>query len=321
MAVKSVEEFKKLHLKDVKKKIKEQRKKIDIKIEIVKESRHPDTFKSIVQEKLDKDGLSYSSLKSFRESPISFIEYLTREKKPKTPSLILGSVADEIVTNQKGFHKKIFVMPEKVSAKSNEGKAIKELYEELNQGLLVVDEETFEKGYEIAESVWKNDDSRFYLERTKRFQVPLRFKHRETGYFLRGFIDMESEEEPRDHEYFIADLKTVQVNKGHQLDWPRQVINFWYNGQTGVYTMGYKYKWKFPSFVHIVVETSPPYNVNVFRATQDMITGAQEEIQNLLLSFKYCHENNLWHKSYDFVRDEALSYFSMDVPAYYKPRM
>lgn len=304
---------------EIQKRVKKSKKEIDERISKIPEARHED-YSAIVREKIENGGgLSYSSLKRFIESPISYIHYLTAPQKEKTPSLILGSVVDILLTDVANFHEKIFMIPEAVNRRTNEGRQIWEMYQTLAEGKMVIDPEIYQKAVEISEAAWKNDDVRFYLERVARFQVPLRFIHRKTKLPIRGFIDFESEEEPKDHEYFIGDLKTGV--SAHENDYPRDYVKWWYNGQVGTYTMGYKYKWKFPAFIHVVVETSEPYNSNVFRIDSEEITEAQAEVQNAIVSFKYCFDNNLWHKSYDFVRDEALRYASLKRPGYYKPKL
>ena len=183
-------------------------------------------------------------------------------------------------------------------------------------GRSILDEELFYECIAIAEALWKNDDCRYYMERMKTPQKYIKFVHRETGIKMRGILDWDSEEDNPEFQFFIADLKTSRDASTE--GFVKEAAKLWYNGQVGVYTMAYKYKWKFPDFIHVVVETKHPYNSNLFRASDKYITEAQEELHNALMAFKYCMDNNLWHKSYNFILDGVLRYHEMKLPGYYK---
>lgn len=315
--VKSIDEFRDILRPGAMKKAAEHKKGL---IEMIDKRRDPEIvdYHDIVAAKLEKDGVSYSALKRFRQSPMSYIDYLTTPFV-QTPAMVLGDVLDVIVTTPEKFEELFFIVPEDFAKRSNEAKALYSLYMDMADGKTLIDNDTFQTALNMTESVYRNEDSRFYLDRMAQSQVWVNFKHRETGLKVRGILDWVSEEEPTDHMQFIVDFKTT-VSAAPE-DWPRQVAKYWYNGQIGLYTMAYKYnKWQFPDFIHVCIESSEPYNVNCFRSDPGMVKEAQEEVHNTLMAFKYCFDNNLWHKSYDFLRDGVLHYDSLKMPGYYKSK-
>lgn len=314
--VPSIEEFMVMYEKKVKKTIKEHGEIIDSVLTDIKSATAKD-FSEVVKNKVEKDGVSYSSLKRFRESPLNYIEYLTTPFT-QTPAMLKGSVLDCVLTTPDKFDETYFIIPEEVNKRSNEGKAIYQLYVDLAKNRTVITKELFQECVDMAKALNVNSDTRYYIDRMKNPQKWFNFVHKESGLKVRGVLDWESEEDNPEFQYFVADLKTTAV--GDREGFLRQAVKFWYNGQVGVTTMAYKSKWKFPDFIHIVVENSPPYNCNVFRSSSKYIEDAQREVHNTLMAFRYCLDNNLWNKSYDFVRHEALRYEAMELPGYYKPK-
>ena len=314
--VKSIEEYKSDFAPRAKEVLSNFQEVLLNRLEEIKNAK-PEDHSELVKAKIERDGVSYSALKRFRESPLSYIEYLTTSFQ-QTPAMMLGDIVDILVTQPKQFEKKFFIMPEEVSRRSNEGKGLFAAYEELAEGKTVVSNEMFETAVKMAESLLKNSDSKYYLERTTKFQKWVKFKHRETGLKVRGIVDGESEEEPKDFNHFVIDLKTAR--SADPDNYSRDAFKLWYNGQFGAYGMAYRYKWQFPEFIHVVVESSPPYNVNVFRVDPETMKEAQEEVHNTLMAFKYCYDNNLWHKSFNFLRDDVLRYDALKKPGYYRPK-
>ena len=138
MAVASIEEEMELQRKLVAEKVKYFKDDFSGKINDIQNA-EPEDFSSIVQDKLDKGGgVSYSSLKRFRESPLSYIHHL---KTPfvRTPAMLLGSVVDDLITNKDKFWKNWFIIPEKPNLRSNAGKATMALYREIAGKAEVID--------------------------------------------------------------------------------------------------------------------------------------------------------------------------------------
>lgn len=320
--VPSIEEFMKVHRKAVKDRVEEYQKSLDLKLDKIKDQKMPD-YSQLVQDKLDKDGLSYSGLKKFRESPITYIQYLQDQlagEVKTTPAMFEGNVLDCMVTEPEEFNKRYFLVPEKIPNRSNEQKAINQLYMEFADKQAVLEPELFDKCIGMASAIWANEDAKIYLERMAKTQVKISYVHKPTGYKLRGILDGQSVREPEKFDPFILDLKKNKSADAGQFF--RDAANLWYNGQVGNYTLWASMTGWWPDFIHVVVEPVKPYNVNVFRSApgSKYMRQAQLEFHNTLLAFQHCHRNNWWHKSFDFIRDEQLNYEAMETPGYYKPK-
>ena len=325
--VPSVEEYKKLLRNDMKKKVADFQKGLANRLEEVRDPKIPDEWAQIVKDKIERDGLSYSSLKRFRESPYAYVQYLIQQLEgeddgEETESLYTGSLIDTLITEPHKFDERYFVVPEKVSRQSNQGKAVNELYEELADGKQVLTSEDLDDAYELVEALYLNEDARYYLDRIHNPQLFFSFVHKATGLKIRGAFDWEGPlKDPRDHREgpeYIVDLKTAADASSDGFPRKTWAGDLWYRGQVGVYLLYYKSRWQFPDFYQVAVENKKPYNVNVFRVPDDYRKEAIDEVEFLLQSFKHCMDNNLWHKSYNFERLNGPRYSILDVPRFHR---
>lgn len=312
----SIDEEMKARKAEILEKVKIFREKFNERIEDISKA-VPEDYSSLVHEKIEAGkGVSYSSLKRFRDSPLSYIEYLMTPFQ-RTPAMLLGSVVDDLVTNKEKFWENWFIIPEKPNLRTNAGKAEMELYREIAGNAEVIEEELFNEAVIISEALYKNEKVRYYLEKVEKTQEWISFTHKETGLKVRGIIDFESYKDQDEYKHFIADLKTARSAKDE--DFIRDGAKLWYNGQVGIYTLAKKaVSFEFPDFYHIVVETKSPYNTNVLKSDRKYIDVCQMEVHNTLMAFKYCLDNNLWHQSYEFVRNQAMMHGNMVLPAYYR---
>lgn len=256
--------------------------------------------------------VSYSSLKHFRSSPAHYVEYLLSEKKD-TEATMLGKVVHMMILQPERVDEDVFIMPE-LNLRTNADKATKARLLEENKGKLLITKDTYLLAIEITKSVYRDKDAMYYINRLIRTEFRLEWTDPETKLKSVGYVDGASD--PDDTDFFILDLKTT--NDAEKDSFIRSAANFEYHLQCGGYMLGYKRRYfAFPDFIWIVVETSAPYGVNVFRADPKYIQEAQEEYQNTLLAFKYCMDNNEFHKTYDFHRFN-LAYNRMELPKYVK---
>ena len=267
----------------------------------------------LVEKEIQNRQLSYSSMKAFQKSPQHFVEYLFGEKKEKTPALILGSLFDIMLLTPERFEDAIAIMPE-INRRTKAGKEEYESFLEASEGKLVVDEEMIETANKMIDSFLRNDDAMYYFERMKFKQVKVEWIDHATKLKCKGYYDGESDIE--DPDYFISDIKTAA--DADEDEFIRSAYKFGYHLQTGAYTSAAKQRYfKFPDFIHIVIEKSEPFAVNVFRASKEYIAQSQENWHNTLKAFKYCRDNRLWHLGHEFHR-LGLKYNQMNLPGYHK---
>lgn len=96
-------------------------------------------------------------------------------------------------------------------------------------------------------------------------------------------------------ENYIVDLKTTGGGNSRYNEFQREVEKYHYYMQAAIYIDimenedGLK-----RDFYFVVVETTPPYLNNVFRASADMIEAGRYLYRELIKLHKYCVKNNNW---------------------------
>lgn len=269
----------------------------------------------IIKESLKKRPLSYSAMKEFQKSPQHFFAYITKERKPATPAMIQGSIFDVMLLTPDRFDDMYHVMP-KIDKRTKVGKAEYANQLEICGDKFPITPEQFDTSINMLKSITKNEGAMDYINRFKFNQTKIEWKDHETGLNCIGYYDGESDIE--DQDYFISDIKTAQ--DASEDKFIRDAHNYGYHLQTGAYTSAAKQRFfKFPDFIHIVIESSAPYAVNIFRASSNYLEQSQNEWHETLKAFKYCLENNLWHMSYEFHR-LSVPYNQMNLPGYFKPK-
>jgi PDDEXK-like domain of unknown function (DUF3799) len=291
--------------------------------------------------------LSYSSLKQFT-TPAHFVEYL-RQKKEVTPAMRFGNLVDCLVLTPDDFPDKYIIVPEDMPARPSSasyetfergGKnaphvlsAIKRWQEfeamvqeqenAINTAAIdqaaaaglppprtkrieVITQEWFKEALLIANRVHTNPVSKKYLAMIEQTQVRMKWRNRETDLPVVGFIDGDSPS-------VIVDFKTAE--DASREGFISQAYKLGYHIQCGAYLDGAAtLQHRYPDYVNIVVEKSPPYGVAVYRADKDYIKLGSAHYQFLLQSILYCKENNLWHETYEY--NKPFGYHHLELPAW-----
>lgn len=271
-------------------------------------------YDALVRETLVKRPLSYSSLKAFQNSPQHYIEYITKERTPPTDAMKQGLIFDVMLLTPWEFEKKFIVQP----AIDRRTKAGKEAYADLLQaaeGKTIIKQDQYDIALDMVKSLFKNADAMKYVNRFKFAQNKIEWTDPGTKLKCIGYYDGESD--VNDKDYFICDIKSAQ--DASEEEFIRAAHKFGYHLQAGGYTSAAKARYfKFPDFIHVVVETKKPYPVNVFRAPSKYIEQSQSDWTETLKAFKFCLDNNYWFMSYEFHR-LALPYCETRLPGWYKP--
>ncbi len=259
--------------------------------------------------------LSYSSLKAFRKSPKHYVEYLT---KPfvQTDAQILGSLIECLLLEKEKFKTRYQVFV-KATGTGSVAKN-RESYElaSRNKKTLITAEMLKSAEYAV-ESIMSVDMSKQIIEGISKTQIRLSWTDKKRNLPLIGYVDFESNVWG---EMFAVDLKTTGTSADPD-DIAKQIIQWEYNLQTGTYLTGYhQAKYKFPYFIFLFVETKSPYNVSVNFCDTKFCEQAKKEFDGTLTAFRYCMDKNKFHEGYEFRLAEAMDYFSLQMPRWYKPK-
>lgn len=259
--------------------------------------------------------LSYSAMKEFAQSPQHFIEYISKKRKDPSDAMIQGTIFDVMLLTPDDFEKTFHIMP-KIDKRTKIGKAEYAHQLEICEGKTVITQEMFDTALAMLKSIVVNKDAMYYIDKFKFNQTKMEWVDHATKLKCIGYTDGESDIEDKD--YFICDIKTAR--DGSENGFIRAAHDFGYHLQTGAYTSAAKQRFfKFPDFIHVVIENTSPYAVNVFRSSSEYIEQSQNEWHETLKAFKFCLENNFWHMGYEFHR-LGVSYNQINLPGYFKAK-
>lgn len=266
----------------------------------------------------DERPLSYSSLKAFQKSPQHFVRYMTEKKQP-TPAMEFGNMVDCLILTPDEFDKKFVSIPEglkkpsitQINAKNPSDETIIQVqkwnaWAEENKGKKWVSADDIAEAKMLAEKTFKNEKAAELLSRVVSTQHKIEWRDPETFLPMVGYIDAVG-------DTFIADLKTA--SSGDPETFARQAYDMGYHIQCGAYLEAMKIKrGMFPDFYFIVVETTAPNNITIYKADKDFIELGIEQYKYLLLEIKMCDETDQWHKGYEF--HTPTGYFQLSLPGW-----
>lgn len=279
---------------------------------------------------LAKRPLSASSLKHFRESPKHYIHYIT-EKRVDKPEWALGRLVECMILEPEKLDKKYcFPTMEKpnMSYTTKLAKEIAEWNKIIETAVLnkqtVIDPDMQKLARKMADSALQTEETRYYIDRIAKFkngrkviQEKLEWVDKKTKLPIIGYLDFKAEIEGTE---IIIDIKTDK--DGNPDDFNRGAINKDYQVQVGAYLEGYRNKYfSFPEFMFMVIEKVKPYDAIMMHCDQKFIEASKAEFNHLLTSFRYCMDNDLFHKGRAFWRPEGMNYFNMEIPRYKKMRL
>ena len=260
--------------------------------------------------------LSYSSGKHFRRSPLHYKHYITEPRKAPSDAMLIGSATDIIVLQPELFDKKIRVY-RKFSKRSNADKERwQEMMVEANTNKFTwITEEIHESAKCCAGALTDNIEARKYIDHKGRVQVRIDRVDKEHNIPIVGYLDFEAYDQE-----VIVDIKTgADVRPDKHIKQTYGDLEYYL--QWGCYLDHYQKKYfKFPSFVHINVETTAPYGVSVMVVEPKDEEFGKAEWRGTLKAFRYCLDNKLFWQSYEFWLFGTRDHYALRKPGWLKPK-
>lgn len=266
--------------------------------------------------------LSYSSLKQFQKSPQHFVEYRLTKPQPSA-AMEFGNIIDVMILTPDDYERKYVVMPADLqrpganilNAKNPSAESLKKIeawnnWTSQNEGKKWITPEDYELARFLSEKTFANEKAKELLDRVVRTQDKMEWTHKGTGLPMIGYKDGTG-------DTFIMDLKTS--TDGSPENYPTNAFKFGYHIQGGAYLDYESQRGKFPDFFHLVVETTAPYNISVYKMSEQFIALGKQEYEQLLQSFKFCMENDMWYMGYEF--HTATGYHHLDLPSWAKNKI
>ena len=216
-----------------------------------------------------KDYLSYSQLKAFAKSPNHYLAYLEQVFEP-TPQMTLGSALHSQLLTPDLFLEQ-YAVAQKHDRRTKAGKAAAEEQDKLLEGKTVMTEEQMDIIRKIVDAVLLNSHSQQTLQQSQGFEVEkFGVIH---GERFKAIADMVG-------DTWVADLKTCAdaspegfMRAAHNLD---------YHLQAAIYRAVFGVS----DFYWIAAETSAPFNVQVYKQSEEAKLFSDRKLYNLVQAYQ-----------------------------------
>lgn len=229
------------------------------------------------------NGISKSGLDLIAKSP-----FLYRYRPPQVPTkaMLIGSAFHTATLEPFSFTEQFAVAPE-VNARTNAGKAELELFARANEGKTILAKEDAEKVGAMAKAVRSHQLAAALLSEGEA----------ETSIFHRDEITGELVKVRPDWmvEDLLVDLKSTEDATPEAFS--KSCWNYRYHVQAAFYldvanaAFG---RQRFNSFIFIVCEKSPPYQVAVYAADSQMIEAGRIQYRRDLAKYHQCRVTDTW---------------------------
>lgn len=240
----------------------------------------------------DREHVSKSWLDQIERSPAHLKAYLDG-LRPPTPRMEFGQLVHAWVLEPDSIKSRYLKTP-KFDRRTKGGKAG---FEEMTkraaeQGLVIVDEETWDKATLIVDGVYRNKAAAAILSKGDPEQSVI-WVNPETGEKCKARADWL-------RENFTTDVKiTVDARPA---EFAKSIVRYRYHVQDAHYREGFDS----PRFVWIAVETEPPYAVAVYADNPDMLALGKTHRDANLRTYAECKAKDEWPAYPDHVQQITL---------------
>ena len=217
-----------------------------------------------------KTHLSSTNVRTHKKNKKQFKYSLTHELVKQTKAMADGTAVHAFFLERDKFNSDFVIKPADMRLNTKAGKE----WAQEHQSKIIIDSELGNNLYEMEKSFM---DSPARLIYDKQGQSEL-------SYFWDDLGLVKGKCRPdwiSDDGNIVVDIKTTTdaSPKGFQ----KSIANWGYHLQLGWYLRGLQ-KLGLPAkeFIFIAIEKTPPFSVGVYRANKDMITYANDEINNLV---------------------------------------
>ena len=234
------------------------------------------------------DGLSISSLKVLRDSPMKYHHALTAPHE-ETAAMALGTAAHTAILEPLKI-KSEYVLWDSGARRGKEWEAFKSA--NIGKRILTVDE--FETVNGMRKAVHTFAPAARYLVEGEA-EVSMSWTDPETGRACRGRIDWLTKINGRP---VIVDLKTTRC--ASLFGFGAHAAKLGYHLQLAYYFDGfYEITGLYPDMKILAVESSAPYEPAIFSVPEDIIEQGRDEYRSLLTRLDECERSNSWPPALD----------------------
>ena len=235
------------------------------------------------QEYRQHPGINKSTLWKLRKSPAHY-KWALEHPRQDTPALKFGRAVHMAVLQPKEFTAHYTVMPQ-FDRRTREGKEAYQRFLEQTDGMEYISEDDYETICGIYDSVRTDSNVAELLKRTRK-EVSVFWKDSATGLECKCRMDAM-------RKGLVLDLKSCMDASTNTF--MKDAIRYGYDVQCAHYLRGHKARYKTDAeWFFVAVEKTPPYAVNVIKASDGFIDRGTWQLIDLMDKLKECIDTNEW---------------------------
>ena len=217
-----------------------------------------------------KTHLSSTNVRTHKKNKKQFKYSLTHELIKQTKAMADGTAVHAFFLERDKFNSDFVIKPADMRLNTKAGKE----WAQEHQSKIIIDSELGNNLYEMEKSFMDSPARLIYDNQGQS----------ELSYFWDDLGLVKGKCRPdwiSDDGNIVVDIKTT--TDASPYGFQKSIANWGYHLQLGWYLRGLQ-KLGLPAkeFIFIAIEKTPPFSVGVYRANKDMITYANDEINNLV---------------------------------------
>lgn len=229
--------------------------------------------------------ISWSKLKHYGKSPAHFLEAWMNPPE-QTPAMLLGSALHCLALEPEKFEARYVTAPV-CDRRTKAGRELWEEFEAQAGGRAVLTAEQFATANAMAGALLDSSTAAKVLSLCQHREHTIHWTDPLTDLPCKGVIDAWGD------NGFILDIKTT--DDAGAKGFARTVANYQYHGQAAFYMDGLASNGReVKGFFFVVVEKTPPFGVQTFMCSTDMLMSGRLLYQRLLERHAECCSNGEW---------------------------
>ena len=239
--------------------------------------------------------VSPSRIKLLARSPLHFYDaYLAPDRviPEPTPAMMRGTALHTAVLEPELWDATVAVPPHQFDRRTKAGRELAAEFERENAGRIILSPDDADEVRRMADAVRRHPAARFLLELPGRCEASYTWRDPATGVECKTRPDWHSAD-----NRLVVDLKsTKDASRG---EFAKSISNYdyhvqaaWNQGALGA-----------EQFLTIAVESTRPYAVAVYPASNDMIAAGQRRIDAALNLLAECFASGIWPGYGDMIQE------------------
>lgn len=240
---------------------------------------------------IECEALSSSSMQKLLKSPAHYKSWVDG-KTEITKALVFGSAYHTYVLQNDAYRSDVEVKKSVSVANRDEA---------YHSGVSLITQVEHNAICYMAESLYKTKTWEAISSRGPIFETSIFWQDEEYDFICKCRPDILI-----DDIGIVCDLKTTADAEYYQFQ--RSIINYGYDIQAAHYLSGVQNQIdkQYKDFMYIVCEKTDPYQVAFYRASEDMITNANDKINEAKRIYAECISSGNWYGYEDCVIDMEI---------------